>query len=68
MQNDSQKRFSVQAAAEFLGVHRSFLDRRRVEGGGPEYIQLSARKVVYERDALCSWLDGQRRRSTSEAA
>jgi predicted DNA-binding transcriptional regulator AlpA len=64
--NSDQPRLSVQAAAEFLGVHRSFLDRRRVEGGGPEFLQLSSRKVVYERATLERWIDAQRRRSTSD--
>ncbi len=54
------------AAAAFLGVHRSFLDRRRTEGGGPPYIRLSARKIVYARSALDAWLADHQRTSTSD--
>lgn len=54
------------AAAEFLGVHRSFLDRRRSEGGGPAFIRLSARKIVYARSVLDAWLADHERTSTSD--
>lgn len=54
------------AAAKFLGVHRSFLDRRRTEGGGPTYIRLSARKIVYARSVLDAWIADHQRTSTSD--
>ena len=54
------------AAAEFLGVHRSFLDRRRTEGGGPAFIRLSARKIVYARSVLDAWIAEHKRTSTSD--
>ncbi|MNS00325.1 hypothetical protein D3C72_315740 [compost metagenome] len=54
------------AAAAFLGVHRSFLDRRRVEGGGPAFIRLSARKIVYAQSVLDAWVAARRRLTTSD--
>lgn len=57
---------TIQGAAGFLGVHRSFLDRRRVAGGGPRYIRLSARVIRYAPDDLAEWLDGNRRINTSQ--
>ncbi len=57
---------TIQSAAAFLGVHRSFLDRRRVAGGGPRYIRMSARVIRYASDDLDAWLASNRRANTSE--
>jgi predicted DNA-binding transcriptional regulator AlpA len=57
---------TVQGAADFLGVHRSFLDRRRVLGGGPRYIRLSARVIRYAPDDLDTWLADRRQANTSD--
>ncbi len=57
---------NIPQAAHFLGVHRSFLDRRRVAGGGPRYIRLSARIIRYSKEDLLSWLELSRRSNTSE--
>ncbi len=59
---------TIHGAADFLGVHRSFLDRRRVAGGGPRYIRLSARVIRYAPEDLAEWLDGNRRANTSEVS
>ena len=64
--NVKTKLLTIQAAATHLGVHRSFLDRRRVAGGGPRYIRLSARVIRYDPDDLDEWLAGSRRANTSE--
>ena len=53
-------------AAERIGVHRSYLDRRRVTGGGPVFVRLSARKIAYRASDLDVWLQAQRRTSTSD--
>ena len=42
-------------AAEYLRVSRSYLERARVEGGGPVYCKL-ANLVRYRRGDLDSWL------------
>ena len=57
---------TVEAAAERLGVHRSFLDRRRCEGGGPTFLRLSARKIVYRASDLDDWIASAERTSTSD--
>lgn len=57
---------TIQDAANYLGVHRSFLDRRRVAGGGPRFIRMSARVVRYSAIDLAEWLDLHRRMNTSE--
>lgn len=64
--NKASELLTICAAADFLGVHRSFLDRRRVAGGGPRYIRLSARVIRYSPDDLEKWLAGNRRANTSE--
>lgn len=57
---------NVRAAATRLGVHRSYLDRRRTAGGGPTFIRLSARKIAYRRGDLDAWLAGLSHASTSQ--
>ncbi len=57
---------SIDAAAALLGVNRSFLDRRRQRGGGPPYIRMSGRKIVYMPSTLMAWLASQERTSTSD--
>lgn len=59
---------TIQDAADYLRVHRSFLDRRRVAGGGPRYIRMSARVIRYALDDLDAWLASNRRVNTSEIA
>lgn len=60
-------RMTVRQAAEYIGVERQFLDRRRNDGTGPEYLKLG-RLVFYERTLLDEWISAQRRRSTSVEA
>lgn len=57
---------TTEAAAERLGVHRSFLDRRRCKGGGPKFLRLSASKIVYRPSDLDDWLSQAERTSTSD--
>lgn len=57
---------SIPEAAKFLGVHRSFLDRRRVAGGGPRFMRLSARIIRYSTQDLIAWLERSRRANTSQ--
>lgn len=57
---------SIKAAAALLGVDRSFLDRRRQRGGGPPYVRMSSRKIVYMPSTLMAWLAAQERTSTSD--
>lgn len=63
-----RKYMSPDEAAMLLGVGRSTLAKLRMTGGGPAYLKLSPRKVVYEIAELDRWAATHRRRSTSEAA
>ncbi len=52
-------------AAERLGVSASYLNKLRLQGGGPAFVKLGTR-VSYDPCDLAAWLDAQKRRSTSE--
>lgn len=58
---------SVEQAAQRIGVCRSFLDKRRVYGGGPQYLR-AGRKILYRTTTLDAWLAGHAQSSTSEDA
>jgi excisionase family DNA binding protein len=53
-------------AASYLRVSKSFLDKLRVYGGGPEFIRPGKRKILYRNSDLDLWADQRRFRSTSE--
>ena len=55
----------VQAAATLTGISSSFLNKLRVEGGGPSYIKVG-RRVLYDVADLEHWLTTKRRNNTSE--
>jgi excisionase family DNA binding protein len=56
--------YSVAEAARFLGVSKSWLNKLRVSGGGPQFLKLG-RRVVYEQQSLTAWIEQRRRSSTS---
>jgi excisionase family DNA binding protein len=58
------RKLSVVEAADYLGVSKSTLDKLRVSGGGPAYLQLG-RRVVYDPGDLEAWVASKRRASTS---
>jgi predicted DNA-binding transcriptional regulator AlpA len=47
---------SQKAAAAKYGISGRMLARLREEGGGPEYIRLGRRRVVYAAAALAAWV------------
>jgi predicted DNA-binding transcriptional regulator AlpA len=53
------------AASQYIGVSKSFLDKRRVGGNGPPYRKVG-RRVFYWRNELEAWVDQCPRSSTSE--
>ena len=55
----------VQQAAGYLGISKSWLDKKRITGEGPPYLKLG-RRVVYDIDDLEIWASGHRRQDTSE--
>lgn len=50
------------AAAEYLGISESWLEKLRLSGLGPRFIRLGRRAVVYDERDLDRWLDGHRER------
>ena len=53
-------------AAAYLRVSKSYLDKLRVYGGGPVFIRLGKRKILYRKSALDFWAGQRRFGSTSE--
>jgi hypothetical protein len=58
-------RHDVEGAARYTGTSASFLNKRRVFGGGPQYLKLG-RKVLYDQGDLDAWMAAHKRQSTSE--
>ena len=52
-------------AAEIIGISARTLEKWRVTGQGPTYLKLGKRVLYPVRD-LESWIQGQKRRSTSD--
>ena len=46
-------------AAAYLRVSKSYLDKLRVYGGGPRFLRLGRRKVLYRKSNLKAWLAAQ---------
>jgi hypothetical protein len=53
-------------AAAYLRSSKSYLDKLRVYGGGPEFVRLGRRKILYRKSSLDNWTRQQRFVSTSE--
>lgn len=64
---DSVTRFRTPAAAEYVGLAASTLEKLRLTGGGPAYYKSGPKIVVYEMKDLDAWLYARRRTSTSDA-
>ena len=54
LRKEDNKLSNVEAAA-LLGIHHTSLARWRVQGKGPEYEKVNARKVVYDRHVVEAW-------------
>ena len=48
--------FTVPEAADHLRVSESYLDKLRVYGGGPTFVRLGPRKIVYRESDLDAWI------------
>jgi hypothetical protein len=56
----------TRAAARFLGISPSKLNKLRVSGDGPAYFRPGGmRRVLYKRSNLIAWMEAGRRVSTS---
>jgi hypothetical protein len=53
-------------AAKHIGTSEGWLEKFRVRGGGPPYLRLSPRRIVYAVDELDAWARGRAFHSTSE--
>jgi len=58
-------KLNVSEAATSLGVSKSWLDKKRLDGGGPEYHKFG-RRVLYDINDLQVWAARNKRRHTSE--
>ncbi|QOZ69154.1 helix-turn-helix domain-containing protein [Bradyrhizobium arachidis] len=59
---------NTREAARHVRLSTATLERLRVKGGGPTYINPVPDRVVYRVDDLDAWMQSRRRSSTSEAA
>ena len=56
---------TVREAAAHLKLSKSLLDKLRLTGGGPAYMKLGSRRVVYDVGDLNAWAAKSRRANTS---
>src|SRR5262245_17430723 len=54
------------AAAQYLGIAESTLNKSRLTGDGPPFVKVGSRSVVYRKADLDKFLEDRVRRSTSE--
>ena len=66
MQTVPVKRLRTEAAAEYLGISPSTLQKYRVYGGGPKYLKIGAKVVVYDVAELDAWVTRGTAASTSD--
>ena len=52
-------------AAQYLHCLPNYLEKLRCSGGGPIYVKMRGR-VVYDVSDLDAWVEGMKRRSTSD--
>jgi predicted DNA-binding transcriptional regulator AlpA len=55
------------AAALYLGIAESTLNKTRLTGNGPPFVKVGLRSVAYRKADLDAWLEARVRRSTSDA-
>lgn len=63
--NDNQRFFNPQQAADLLGLSKSYLDKLRIQGGGPQFHKFGNR-IRYDSADLNAWADARRYANTSE--
>jgi predicted DNA-binding transcriptional regulator AlpA len=61
----NRRMLNVRQAATYCGVSKSFLDKARCAGDGPDFHKLGHR-VTYHVDDLDAWLAEHKRRHTSQ--
>ena len=63
-QSQPSPKLLVGEAAQFLRCSASFLNKRRVTGGGPAFLKIG-KKILYDQRDLESWLANSKRRRTA---
>jgi hypothetical protein len=63
---DDDDKYDTRQAATFVGLRPRTMEKLRRIGGGPRYLALSRRRVVYAKGALREWLAARERSSTSD--
>ena len=66
LNSDSSPLLNVAEAAAYLRLGISTLNKMRVTGGGPAFLKLGPRRVVYDMKDLDAWRATRRRLSTSQ--
>ena len=56
----AQRVLRTPAAAEYLGLAASTLEKYRLTGEGPDFVRLGTRIVGYEVAALDRWIESRR--------
>ena len=64
----TQRYLRTTDAAQYLGIGQSTLERKRIDGTGPQWRKLGARIVTYAIEDLDAWAGNEIRSSTSEAS
>jgi predicted DNA-binding transcriptional regulator AlpA len=54
------------AAAHYLGIAESTLNKTRLTGEGPPFVKVGPRAVAYRKSDLDAWISTRVRRSTSD--
>ena len=62
-----QRILRTPAAATYVGLSESTLEKKRLSGDGPKFIRLGGRAVGYDIRDLDAWLDDQRDRNAPQA-
>jgi hypothetical protein len=63
----SGRRLTTAEANQFLGFAKGYLEKRRIAGDSPAYVQRSSRCAVkYRLEDLVAWEQSRVRHSTSE--
>jgi predicted DNA-binding transcriptional regulator AlpA len=55
-------------AADYTGLAAGTLEKKRLDGSGPEFIRLGQRAVGYEVTALDAWIESRRHAEPHEGA
>jgi len=53
--------------ARYLGVSKAFLDVARIRGGGPPFVRLGRRCVIYRKADVVRWLEERAAASRKKA-